>query len=122
MVSESENINKNKIGIYGGSYGGYLTALALGKDAKLFAAGVDIHGVNYRFSNPGAEGKEPAPDAALAASIAKLSSPVSYINTWTSPTLIIHADDDRNVAFNQSVDLAKRFEDKKWYSNFSYSG
>lgn len=112
------NIDKTKIGIYGGSYGGYLTALALGKDSKLFAAGVDIHGVNNRFSSQAAEGKEPAPDAALAAKIALSSSPVSYINTWTSPTLIIHADDDRNVAFNQSVDLAKRFEDKKF--DFEY--
>lgn len=117
-LANQKDINKNKIGIYGGSYGGYLTALALGKDSKLFAAGVDIHGVNYRFSNPGTEGKEPAPDAALAARIATSSSPVSYINTWTSPTLIIHADDDRNVAFTQSVDLAKRFEDKKFDFEF----
>lgn len=112
------NIDKTKIGIYGGSYGGYLTALALGKDSRLFAAGVDIHGVNNRFSSQATEGKEPAPDASQAAKIALSSSPVSYINTWTSPTLIIHADDDRNVAFNQSVDLAKRFEDKKF--DFEY--
>jgi dipeptidyl aminopeptidase/acylaminoacyl peptidase len=32
--------------------------------------------------------------------------------------LIIHADDDRNVAFSQSVDLAKRFEDKKFDFEF----
>jgi len=117
-LATQPNINKTKIGIYGGSYGGYLTALALGKDSKLFAAGVDIHGVNNRFSSQTAEGKEPAPDAALAAKVALASSPVSYINTWTSPTLVIHADDDRNVAFNQSVDLARRFEDKKF--DFEY--
>ncbi|MNL32070.1 Prolyl oligopeptidase family protein [compost metagenome] len=80
----------------------------------MFAAGVDIHGVNNRFSNYGNEGKEPAPDADLAAKAAIASSPVSYLNTWTSPTLLIHADDDRNVSFSQSVDLAKRFEDKKF--------
>ncbi|WP_316797247.1 S9 family peptidase [Pedobacter agri] len=107
------HIDPKKIGIYGGSYGGYLTALALGKDSKLFAAGVDIHGVNNRFSSAATEGKLPAPDAELAAKVATESSPVTYIKTWTSPTLIIHADDDRNVAFNQSIDLAKRFEDLK---------
>lgn len=112
------NINKDKIGIYGGSYGGYLTALALGKDSKLFAAGVDIHGVNNRFTNLDQEGRKPAPDALLAAKVADESSPVSYVSTWTSPTLIIHADDDRNVAFNQSVDLVKRFEDKKFDFEF----
>ncbi|WP_145856531.1 S9 family peptidase [Pedobacter suwonensis] len=111
-------INKDKIGIYGGSYGGYLTALALGKDSKLFAAGVDIHGVNNRFTTLDQEGRKPAPDVALAAKVAEQSSPASYVNTWTSPTLIIHADDDRNVAFNQSVDLVKRFEDKKFDFEF----
>jgi len=117
-LAAQPNISKEKIGIYGGSYGGYLTALALGKDSKLFAAGVDIHGVNNRFTNLDQEGRKPAPDAALAAKVAEESSPVSYVNTWTSPTLIIHADDDRNVAFNQSVDLVKRFEDKKFDFEF----
>ncbi len=117
-LSRQANVNKDKIGIYGGSYGGYLTALALGKDSKLFAAGVDIHGVNNRFTTVDQEGRKPAPDALLAAKVAEESSPVSYVNTWTSPTLIIHADDDRNVAFNQSVDLVKRFEDKKFDFEF----
>ena len=117
-LANQANVDKNRIGIYGGSYGGYLTALALGKDAKLFAAGVDIHGVNNRFSNFATEGKALAPDAALAAKIAASSSPMSYVDTWTSPTLIIHADDDRNVAFSQSVDLVKKLEDRKFDFEF----
>ncbi|MFA6946942.1 MAG: prolyl oligopeptidase family serine peptidase [Pedobacter sp.] len=107
-------IDPNRIGIYGGSYGGFLVALALGKDSKLFAAGVDIHGVNNRFSSSMTTSREPAPDAALAEQAMLRSSPVSYLDTWTSPTLIIHADDDRNVSFSQSVDLARRFENKKF--------
>lgn len=117
-LAAQPDIDNKRIGIYGGSYGGYLVALALGKDSKLFAAGVDIHGVNNRFSNNNPDAKEPAPDAVLAAKKAIESSPVTYIKTWTSPTLLIHADDDRNVAFNQSVDLAKRFEDKKFEFEF----
>lgn len=117
-LSRRDNIDRNAIGIYGGSYGGFLTALALGRDSKLFAAGVDIHGVNNRFNSPALEGKTPAPDASLAARIASESSPVTYIKTWTSPVLIIHADDDRNVAFNQSVDLVKRFQDKGFEFEF----
>jgi dipeptidyl aminopeptidase/acylaminoacyl peptidase len=38
--------------------------------------------------------------------------PVSSISTWQSPVLIIHADDDRNVAVSQSTDLAARLENK----------
>jgi dipeptidyl aminopeptidase/acylaminoacyl peptidase len=30
--------------------------------------------------------------------------------TWTSPVLVIHGDDDRNVRFNQSTDLVRRLE------------
>ncbi|OWK72059.1 prolyl oligopeptidase family serine peptidase [Pedobacter sp. AJM] len=117
-LAQQANVDPARIGIYGGSYGGYLTALALGKDSRLFAAGVDIHGVNSRFSSVAMEGKLPTPDADLAAKIAGESSPVAYLKTWTSPTLIIHADDDRNVAFSQSVDLVKRFEDRKF--NFEF--
>lgn len=113
-LARQPNIDPNRIGIYGGSYGGYLVALALGKDSKLFAAGVDIHGVNNRFANSGQSTREPAPDADLYEKAVVKSSPVTYLDTWTSPTLIIHADDDRNVNFSQSVDLARRFEDKKF--------
>ncbi|MGF1924009.1 MAG: S9 family peptidase, partial [Bacteroidia bacterium] len=112
-LAEQSRIDPKRIGIYGGSYGGYLVALALGKDSKLFAAGVDIHGVNSRFNNTTIE-KEIAPDAQLAAQKVIASSPLTYLQTWTSPVLLIHADDDRNVPFSQSVDLARRFENKKF--------
>lgn len=105
-----------RIGIYGGSYGGYLTALALARDSKLFAAGVDIHGVHdwtIRLSQNGMGDRyEKAPDYEKAMKTAWQSSPVSAIHTWTSPVLIIHGDDDRNVQFNQSVDLIRRLEQK----------
>ncbi len=117
-LAKLSTVDAKKIGIYGGSYGGYLVALALGKDSKLFAAGVDIHGVNNRFANSGQSTREPAPDADLYEKAVVKSSPVTYLDTWTSPTLIIHADDDRNVNFSQSVDLARRFEDKKF--DFEY--
>jgi dipeptidyl aminopeptidase/acylaminoacyl peptidase len=103
------------IGIYGGSYGGYLTAMALAKDSKLFAAGVDIHGVHDWASRSGlltayADKYEKAPDLDKALKTAWLSSPVPYMRNWKSPVLIIHADDDRNVRFNESVDLINRLQ------------
>jgi dipeptidyl aminopeptidase/acylaminoacyl peptidase len=113
-LAAQQDIDPERIGIYGGSYGGFLVALALGKDSKLFAAGVDIHGVNNRFSSSVSGNRALAPDAESAEQAMIKSSPVSYLDTWTSSTLIIHADDDRNVSFSQSVDLARRFEDKKF--------
>jgi len=110
-------VDAKKIGIYGGSYGGYLTALGLARDSKLFATGVDIHGVhdwaNQLKVEPSVDVFHQAPDAEWAASLSFRSSPVSSISTWTSPVLIIHADDDRNVSFNQSVDLVNRLLKRK---------
>ncbi len=116
-LGEQSFVDKSKIGIYGGSYGGYLTALALGRDSKLFAAGVDIHGVhdwtNMSRTPPQAGGYEKVPDIDSANHLAYLSSPVASIKKWTSPVLIIHADDDRNVQFSQSTDLVKRLEKQR---------
>ncbi len=115
-LSNQPQVDVSRIGIYGGSYGGYLTALALGRDSKLFAAGVDIHGVHDMSSWPrdllSRDRYERAPDADKALQVAWESSPVSSVATWTSPVLIIHADDDRNVRFHQSTDLVRRLETK----------
>jgi len=116
-LQQQSFIDPKRIGIYGGSYGGYLTAMALGRDSRLFAAGVDIHGVHDRTVNETRavllpDRYEKAPDAEYALRVAWKSSPVSWIDTWTSPVLIIHADDDRNVDFSQSIDLVQRLTAK----------
>jgi dipeptidyl aminopeptidase/acylaminoacyl peptidase len=106
-------VDPARIGIYGGSYGGFLTAMALARNSDLFAAGVDIHGV-HDWTAERARGLlsrdryEEAPDLAKALETAWTSSPISYMKTWKSPVLLIHGDDDRNVRFNQTVDLARR--------------
>jgi dipeptidyl aminopeptidase/acylaminoacyl peptidase len=107
-------VDAKRVGIYGGSYGGYLTALALARDSKLFAAGVDIHGVhnwNAERAAPLLENRyEKPPDVQRALDVAWQSSPVSAIATWKSPVLLIHGDDDRNVRFSQTTDLVRRLE------------
>ena len=106
--------------MYGGSYGGFLTAMALGKDSQLFAAGVDVHGVHDRTIERTRNMVLPdqydrAPDAQYALEVAWKSSPIVYMVTWKWPELIIHGDDDRNVRFSQSTDLVRRLEDKNIY-------
>jgi dipeptidyl aminopeptidase/acylaminoacyl peptidase len=110
-----DDIDPARIGIWGGSYGGYLAALALGRNSDVFAAGVDIHGVHLR--NPGIS-VEDAPQALKDGlgedllermrTVAWQSSPVSAVAAWKSPVLLIHGDDDRNVRFEQTVDLLVR--------------
>jgi dipeptidyl aminopeptidase/acylaminoacyl peptidase len=107
-------VDAKRIGIYGGSYGGFLTALALARDSKLFAAGVDIHGVHNWTAERAAsllENRyEKAPDVQQALDVAWQSSPVSAIASWKSPVLLIHGDDDRNVRFSQTTDLVRRLD------------
>ncbi len=106
------DIDQSKIGLWGGSYGGYLTALGLARNSDLFAAGVDLHGVHdwaVRISN--ASWIDYGDRDAIK--IARESSPISSIEKWRSPVLLVHGDDDRNVAFSQTVELARRLREQK---------
>ena len=114
FLADLPEVDAERIGIYGGSYGGYLTALALGKDSDLFKVGVDIHGVHdfeSRYDLP--EGYEIPPDYEKAKKVAWESSPLAYLDNWKSPVLLIHGDDDRNVNVSHTVDLVRRLEEKK---------
>ncbi len=102
------DVDSSRIGAWGGSYGGYLTALALARSSDIFSAGVDMHGVHdwnleWETFVPGwriLKDQE-------ARRTAFLSSPMAYESTWRSPVLLIQGDDDRNVAFSQTVQLAE---------------
>jgi dipeptidyl aminopeptidase/acylaminoacyl peptidase len=117
FLQGTAGVDPQRIGIWGGSYGGLLTALALGRNSDIFKAGVDFHGV-HDWSKQLADGGVRAPlryeqgDLAEAKAVAFRASPVNDIATWTSPVLLIHGDDDRNVSFSQTVDLARRLEAK----------
>ena len=114
FLQQLPQVDAKRVGIYGGSYGGFLTALALARDSNLFAAGVDIHGV-HNWTAERAQGLlenryEKPPDVQRALDVAWESSPISSVDKWKSPVLLIHGDDDRNVRFSQTTDLARRLE------------
>ena len=92
------------IGLWGGSYGGYLTALGLARDSALFAAGVDFHGVHDWSARLNANSAAPAVPTD-ATRLAFESSPMAAVATWRSPVLLIHGDDDRNVQFSETVTM-----------------
>jgi dipeptidyl aminopeptidase/acylaminoacyl peptidase len=106
-------VDVRKIGIWGGSYGGLLTALALARNSDIFAAGVDIHGVHDWSRLMDELAGKPVTryekgDHEEAMKVAWDSSPDAGMDTWKSPVLLIQGDDDRNVPFQQTVDLARR--------------
>ncbi|HLR06655.1 MAG TPA: prolyl oligopeptidase family serine peptidase [Pyrinomonadaceae bacterium] len=105
-LRDRDDVDKKRVGLWGGSYGGYLTALGLARNSDIFAAGVDFHGV-HDWSSPVAGLRVPT-DTTERNRIARESSPISSVDKWKSPVLLIHGDDDRNVEFSQTVNLVRR--------------
>jgi len=97
-------VDPDRIGKWGLSYGGLLTAMALARNSDIFKVGVDMAGV-HDWSQRGSLSEEQR-------KLARESSPVADIKTWTSPVLFIHGDDDRNVAFQQTTDLVQKLRAK----------
>lgn len=104
-LAAQRSVDPARIALWGGSWGGYLTALGLARDSGLFAAGVDLHGVHNLLRTPDA-GLSPAQQDA-ARTLQWASSPIGAIDRWRAPVLLIHGDDDRNVAVSQSILLAR---------------
>lgn len=89
------DVDPNRIGIWGLSYGGVLTSQALARNSDIFKAGVDLAGVHLW-------GSSLDPDA-----VSFKSSTIGAIDGWKSPVLLVHGDDDRNVAFQQTTGLVQ---------------
>jgi dipeptidyl aminopeptidase/acylaminoacyl peptidase len=109
------SVDGKRIGVWGGSYGGYLTALALARNSDLFKAGVDLHGVHdWSRLMDEVSGKSVTRyekgDHEKAMEVAWNSSPDAGVDGWKSPVLLIQGDDDHNVPFQQTIDLARRLE------------
>jgi dipeptidyl aminopeptidase/acylaminoacyl peptidase len=114
-LQHDPQVDAKRIGIWGGSYGGYLTALALARNSDIFKAGVDFHGVHDWsmflddwFGKP--IQRYQMPDMKLLMKVFWQSSPDSNIAKWKSPVLLIQGDNDRNVHFHQMVDLVRRLQ------------
>ncbi|MFL5296446.1 MAG: S9 family peptidase [Phenylobacterium sp.] len=108
-------VEADRIGIWGGSYGGLLTGLALARNSDVFKAGVDLHGV-HDWSRVFAEvagrplARYEQGDFEAATEAAFRSSPDADVARWKSPVLLIQGDDDRNVRFSQMIDLVRRLD------------
>jgi Tol biopolymer transport system component/dienelactone hydrolase len=108
-------VDKKKIGIAGGSYGGYMTLMALGKTPAVWAAGVEEYGiVDWRSlhdrTSPwlrkyvevllGDPEKEPASYAA--------ASPLTYLSQVRAPLLVLQGENDIRVPKEEAEQVADR--------------
>ncbi|MCU0399208.1 MAG: prolyl oligopeptidase family serine peptidase [Cyclobacteriaceae bacterium] len=115
-LAQRPDVDPKKIGLWGGSYGGYLTALGLARASELFSCGVDIHGVHDW--NMVIRNFVPSYNAEKNQAFARMafeSSPLNFIKGWRSPVLLIHGDDDRNVPFSETVSLAESLREQGVY-------
>jgi dipeptidyl aminopeptidase/acylaminoacyl peptidase len=106
-LTANPSVDAERIGVWGGSYGGYLTAMALAKASEVFKVGVDFHGVHDWAT----ELAIPATEADYGLAFA--SSPLAQMDGWRSPVLLIAGDDDPDVQFNQTVRLAAALRQRK---------
>jgi len=115
-LASQPGVDPAKLGIWGGSYGGLLTGQALSRNSDLFKTGVGIHGV-YDWSWPSPIKGHLSPSTYFGVDEkdrdqARASSPVGHVDTWRSPVLLIHGDEDMNVDVVETVDLAQRLRER----------
>jgi dipeptidyl aminopeptidase/acylaminoacyl peptidase len=89
------DVDPNRVGIWGLSYGGVLTSQALARNSDIFKCGVDLAGVHLWGSS-----LDPN-------STSYKSSTIGAVDGWKSPVLLVQGDDDRNVAFQQMTGLVQ---------------
>ncbi|WP_299391858.1 prolyl oligopeptidase family serine peptidase [uncultured Gelidibacter sp.] len=105
---ENHGIDKEKIGIYGGSYGGFITLMALFTEAETFKSGAALRSVtDWAHYNHGYTSNilnEPFNDPIAY----ERSSPIYFAEGLKGNLLIAHGVVDVNVHFQDVVRLSQR--------------
>jgi dipeptidyl aminopeptidase/acylaminoacyl peptidase len=107
-LAKTERVDAKRIGVYGGSYGGFITLMALFTTPDAFAAGAALRPVtDWAHYNHGYTSNilnEPQIDAEAY----RRSSPIYFAQNLKGALLICHGMVDVNVHFQDSVRLAQR--------------
>ncbi len=107
-IAAKEQVNPRRIGVYGGSYGGFITLMAMFTTPDVFAAGAALRPVtDWAHYNHGYTSNilnVPQKDADAY----RRSSPIYFADGLKGALLICHGMVDTNVLFQDSVRLAER--------------
>ncbi len=107
LVSQ-QGINPKKIGLYGGSYGGFITLMAMFTQPDVFAAGAALHPVsdwalyNQGYTSDILNLPQTDPEAY------RKSSPIYFAQGLKGALLICHGMVDTNVEFQDTVRLVQK--------------
>ena len=123
-------VDSRKIGITGGSYGGFMTLMAIGREPETWAAAVELYGI-INWSSM-LKSSDPSLNEYLKAllgepeqnqKIYEADSPITYIRSEKAPLLVLQGDNDPRVPkeeAQQVVDILKkegRIVDVHYYAN-----
>lgn len=105
---ENQAVDRDRIGVYGGSYGGFLTFMSLFREPGLFAAGAALRPVSdwAAYNHPYTSNILNTPDVDPMAY--EKSSPIEFAEGLEDPLLITHGMLDDNVFYQDVVRLAQR--------------
>jgi dipeptidyl aminopeptidase/acylaminoacyl peptidase len=108
LLVEKYGVNPKNVGIYGGSYGGFMTLMAMFTEPDVFAAGAGLRSVtDWAHYNHGYTSNilnEPYNDEKAY----KLSSPIYFADGLKGRLLMCHGMVDQNVNFQDIVRLTQR--------------
>ena len=112
-------VDAKKIGITGGSYGGFMTLMALGKRPDVFAAGVSQFGIINWFTmwENSVGGLREYQRALVGDPVADKEaylkqSPMTYVRNIKAPLLVLQGENDVRVPRGQSDEVVKLVKDQ----------
>jgi dipeptidyl aminopeptidase/acylaminoacyl peptidase len=104
FLASTGYIDPKKIGITGGSYGGYMTLMAIGKTPGVWAAGVEEFGIVDWYSmlqheDPRLQEYEKSllGDPVTDRAVYEAASPIKYLTNATAPLLVLQGENDIRV-------------------------
>ncbi len=107
------DVDPKRLGVWGGSYGGRMTLLALAEAPQYFAAGASYSGIYDWVTMPEFDVNDAQPGNEAAVKLAYDSGPVAHMDKWRAPVLLMLGDADPIVNIQQTTALAAVLRRKK---------
>ena len=102
-------VERTKIGLWGSSYGGYLTTMGLARNPELFKAGADLRCLNdWTF-----DAQDPTNGWSITEIGIDFANKPAELSKWSAPALFVSGNDSTSLEFQQTIYLVKRLREKK---------
>ena len=119
FLVDSGYVDSNRVGIAGGSYGGFMTLMAIGRAPNAFAAAVDLYGIiDWRTMWQHEDALLQAYQRSLLGSpdqspkVYDATSPLTYINAVKAPLLVQQGENDIRVPPGQAKQVVEALKKK----------